>query len=388
MPRPSKTGQQGLYRDKENRYRIDLRWRDPRTGKQERFKQRLPEGISGAAAKNRAKEIMSAALAGNFDPKRERPRKLHAALDAYLEWKETSTPKSAASNGSLVKGLKGALPDRNLDEIAAFNIKGYMSKRVKAGAAPGTVNRAVGLLKHFYKYAAEAGWVTHQHAASIRAVRKLREPPGRVRWLEEGELTALFEVLPASIRPIVETSLLIGMRLGEVVELRKDAVDLGKLEVTLARTKNNRIRHLPIGPALQEVLTAAMARSTTAFVFVGRRGKPYTRHGFGGMFRRAVRKAGIEDFRFHDTRHDFASRVRRDGVGLDIIAKLLGHSSLAMANRYAHLGDEQMKGAVAGLRIGPISAKPEVSVETQAGECASHSSINGTLIGNSGCQHR
>ncbi len=102
---------------------------------------------------------------------------------------------------------------------------------------------------------------------------------------------------------------------------------------------------------LERVLVHAMSRSATPFVFVGKRGRPYTKHGFGGMFRRAVKKAGIEDFRFHDTRHDFATGVRRSGVGLDVIAKLLGHSSTAMASRYAHLGDQQMLQAVSGLGI-------------------------------------
>ncbi len=97
-------------------------------------------------------------------------------------------------------------------------------------------------------------------------------------------------------------------------------------------------------------------------MFVGKRGKPYTRHGFGCMFRRAVKKAEIEDFRFHDTRHDFASRVRRDGVGLDIIANLLGHSSLEMANRYAHVGNEQMIAAVFELSIDLEISKPELAM--------------------------
>ncbi len=257
MPKPSKTGQQGLYRDNDNRYRIDLRWRDPRTGKLERFRQRLPKGISAVAARNRVKELLSAALGGTFDPKRERPRKLHAALDEYMKWKKISTPKSYSSNESLIKGLKEAFRDQNLDNIAPFNVRGYMSNRVKSGTAPATVNRAVALLKHFYKYAADAGWVTHQHAASIRSVSKLREPPGRVRWLEAGELAALFHALPDSLKPIVETSLLIGLRLGEVVELRKDAIDLEKLSIKLRKTKNNKLRHLPIGPALEKVLVAS-----------------------------------------------------------------------------------------------------------------------------------
>ena len=66
-------------------------------------------------------------------------------------------------------------------------------------------------------------------------------------------------------------------------------------------------------------------------------------------FARTVKRAGIEDFHFYDLRHDFATQVRRRGTGLDVIAALLGHSSLAMAQRYAHIGDAELVAAVSGL---------------------------------------
>ncbi len=349
MPRPSKTGVRGLYRDQDGRYRIDLRWRDPSTGRRERFKERLPKGVPAVAAKNRAKEVLAAALEGRFDPRRERPRMLHTSLDEYLEWAGTNRPKSAADKKSIIKGLKSHFSDRKLDELVAFHVEGYKSKRVKGGAAPGTVNRGIAVLKHFYRLSAEWGWVSKAHADTICAVKKLVEPPGRVRYLTPGELTELFAALPETIAPIVEAALLSGMRLSEVVELRKDAVDFGNRQITIMRTKNNKVKVLPVSLDLERVLAQAMSRSGTPFVFVGKRGRQYTRHGFGAMFRRAVKKAGIEDFRFHDTRHDFATRVRRSGVGLDVIARLLGHSGTDMASRYAHLGDQQMLQAVSGI---------------------------------------
>ena len=64
------------------------------------------------------------------------------------------------------------------------------------------------------------------------------------------------------------------------------------------------------------------------------------------MFARATERAGIEDLRFRDLRHDFATRLRRRGVGLDIIGKLLGHSSLGVTGRYAHLEMETLREAM------------------------------------------
>ncbi len=355
MPKPSKTGVRGLYRDQQGRYRIDLRWRDPSTGKPERFKERLPKGISAAAAKNRAKEVLSSALAGKFDPKRERPRKLHEALDEYVEWARTNRPKTARDRVSLSKTIKAYISDRKLDELAPFHVEAFKSRRTKGGTAPATVNRAVAMLKHFYGCAHQWGWVAKRQVDAIREVKLLREPPGRVRWLTDDEMVSLFASLPEALQPIVKATLLSGMRRAEVVALHKDAIDLAKRQITLRKTKNNKVRHLHVNDALVPVLEAAMARSATPFVFVGKQGRPYTLDGFSGMYRRAVKKAGIENLTFHDLRHDFASRVRRGGAGLDVIARLLGHSSLDMALRYAHLGDAQLVDAVSKLDLDVVA---------------------------------
>jgi integrase len=166
------------------------------------------------------------------------------------------------------------------------------------------------------------------------------------------------------------------MRLGEVVGLRRDAVDLKARVVTLTRTKSNRVRRVPVNDALAAVLEDAMreraptrgARKGTKpaapseLVFTSSLGRPYTMRGVSAMFRRAVPKAGIRDLRFHDLRHDFATRLRRSGVGIDAIAALLGHSSLAMAQRYAHIGMETLRSAVAGLEA------PAATMATATGE--------------------
>ncbi len=223
------------------------------------------------------------------------------------------------------------------------------------------------MLKHFYGCAYRWGWVTQRQSDVVRRVKLLREPPGRVRWLSDSELTRLFAALPASIRPIVEATLLSGMRRGEVVALRKEAVDLKNRQLTLRETKNNKTRHLPINDAFAEVLEAAIAASGTPFVFVGKHGRPYTLDGFGGMYRRAVKKAGIDNLTFHDLRHDFATRVRRRGAGLDVIAKLLGHSTLDMAQRYAHIGSAELAAAVSGLGVAPEAPAKVIDLRTYAG---------------------
>ncbi len=67
-------------------------------------------------------------------------------------------------------------------------------------------------------------------------------------------------------------------------------------------------------------------------------------------------RTAIRDLRFRDLRHDFATRLRRVGVGIDAIAALLGHAFLAMAQRYAHIGMETLREAVAELRAPRVDA--------------------------------
>jgi integrase len=95
-------------------------------------------------------------------------------------------------------------------------------------------------------------------------------------------------------------------------------------------------------------------------VFSNGKGQRYTCDGVRVLFGRAVKNAGLDDFRFHDLRHTTATRLRRAGAGLDVVADVLGHSSLVMARRYAHLGSADLRAAMDSL---PAPAEP-VAVET------------------------
>lgn len=183
-------------------------------------------------------------------------------------------------------------------------------------------------------------------------MKPLKEPAGRVRYLSDDERARLLGKLGnlnKGMRPVVEAALLIGMRLSEVITLRKTAVDLARRNLTLIKTKNNKVRVLPVNDSLATVLERAMEGQDSQFVFLNTRGNPYSVGGVSRNFAKAVKRAGIENFHFHDLRHDFATQVRRRGTGLDVIADLLGHSSLAMARRYAHIGAAELAAAVAGL---------------------------------------
>lgn len=349
MARASKTGVRGLFKDSKGRWNIDIRWHEPGTGEARRFRQRLAPGTTAATAKQRAREVLNAALAGGFEPRKKPQKRLGEFFGEYVRWCEANLPQSAHKRKSAVKRLLAALGDVPLGEVSPFAIEKLKRDRLKEGVAPATVNRDLEVLSHSYGLAASWGWVAEAQAQRVRSVPHLKEPPGRVRYLSPEEEARLLAALPGGIRPIVEAALLSGMRQSELVSLRKEAVDLAGRVITLTRTKSNQVRRVYINDALAELLVRAMATSPGPYVFTNRRGEPYTPDGVRSLFRKALALARLEDFRFHDLRHTAATRLRQAGVGLDAIAAILGHSSLAMTRRYAHLGQDTLREAMESL---------------------------------------
>ena len=294
MARHSKTGVRGLHRGPDGRFHIDLRWRDPATGERRRYNERLPVATTSEAAKKRARQILNAALAGEFTGKQQEPQRLHQALDEFIRWTETNRPESLRGNKSLVRVIKANMSDIKLDDLNALAIERFKKLRREAGASPATVNRAVAMIKRMCGLAMEWGWMSSERGVAVRGVRLLTEPPGRVRYLNANEEAALLAALsPPELRPIVRTAMLSGMRRANVVLLKKTEVDLRNRQITLAKTKSNRVHVLPISETLAALLDEAMKKSPNEYVFNSRLGKPYSPCSVTRAFHRAVVKAGI-----------------------------------------------------------------------------------------------
>jgi integrase len=382
MPRRSRSGQRGLYKDGD-RYTIDLRWRDPVTGERRRYSEQLPAGTTATAAKERARKILSSALAGNFNPKQAKPIRLYEALDKYLEWSATNTPKSYRSKKCRVTEIKRVLSDRQLIQVSAFtleqfkrdrgaqvikgarariNLKGEVVRPAKpdrhVGAA--AINRALMVLKHLLRLACEWGLInpTAAQDRAIRGVRQLKEPPGRKRDLLPDEEVKLMAGVPAGIRPIIETSIYSGMRRSEVALLKKAAVNFATKEIILTDTKNGETRAVAMSDRVVAIVERAMAASPCEYVFVSRYGRPYAVNSVSKGVGKAVDKVGLSDLHLHDMRHAYGTRSRRAGVDLDVLQVQMGHKSPRMTSRYARIATSQQHEAVAKLAAACPVASP------------------------------
>ena len=114
--------------------------------------------------------------------------------------------------------------------------------------------------------------------------------------------------------------------------------------IVLLDTKNNERREVPINELLFKVLLGVKKNAGSPYVFSKKNGKPYS--NVRRSFETTKEKAGIEDFRFHDLRHTFASHIVMAGVDIKTVQELLGHKSYEMTLRYAHLSPDHKKAAV------------------------------------------
>ena len=208
--------------------------------------------------------------------------------------------------------------------------------KTKKGNKPATVNRHIATIKHMFRKAVEWDMVEEDTLKKISRVHLLEENNMRLRFLSQSECISLIDVCDSHLKPIVITALNSGMRKGEILSLKWDNVDLQHGFILLDITKNGERREIPINNTLSEIFRGITRRLDVQYVFFdSKTGKPYM--DVKRSFNTACRKAKIKDFHFHDLRHTFASQLVMAGVDITTISKLLGHKTLTMTLRYAHL---------------------------------------------------
>jgi integrase len=217
--------------------------------------------------------------------------------------------------------------------------------------APATVNGYLATLRHALTVAVtEWQWLEE---SPMRRVRRLREPRGRVRLLAEDERQHLLAACEASanrfLTPVVVLALSTGARKQELLSLTWTDVDLRRGQLTLQHTKNRARRALPLtGLALEQVQQLAKVRRIdTPLLFPRADGRRPSDIRYA--WAQALRQAGITDLRFHDLRHSAASYLAMTGASLVEIAAILGHQTLQMVQRYAHLTEAHTASVVARM---------------------------------------
>jgi len=243
------------------------------------------------------------------------------------------------SVANLVSFFKG----KYLFELTPEMIEKYKAARLEK-VSPASVNRELACLKHMYTKAIEWGYVKLNPA---KGVKRLKEPPGRLRYLNPEEAGRLLEVCSGHLKPIIVTALNTGMRKSEILSLKWSQVDLKNRKVTVINAKNNESRVIPINQTLYQELLALSQNPRGEYVFSERNGRPFK--DTKTAFLSAIKKVGIKDFRFHDLRHTFGSHLVMQGVDLKTVQQVMGHKDIKMTMRYSHLSPEYVQEAMERL---------------------------------------
>ena len=286
-----------------------------------------------------------------------RKHTLAELIDRYIKEVLPRKPKQAYDQTCQLKWWKLQLGAYALSEITPALLTEKRNKLIEhitvrgTNRTPGSANRYLAALGHAFTIAStEWAWIDDN---PFRKVKRLREPRGRTRFLSDDELKRLLESCKESHCPylllVVTLAVATGMRYSEILELTWKDINLKEGYLILSHTKNGTQRRVPLhGRALELFIKHShVRRIDTQLVFPSIR--PDRPLDIRSAWEEARERAKIEDFRFHDLRHSAASYLAMSGATTRDIAEILGHKTLQMVVRYAHLADTHVSEVVARM---------------------------------------
>jgi site-specific recombinase XerD len=285
------------------------------------------------------------------------PENLRKKAITFREIADDALAYARAHNSRLanydgrMKVVLGWFSDRPAEGITPQDIDRQLTENAEARKwAPATVNRYKALISLCYTLAIKNGKLTSNPA---RLVKHCKENNGRIRFLTAEEETKLRAAIRRRHLPELEIAINTGMRLSEQYGLERPNVSLERKLVTVPKSKNGSVRHIPLN-----------ARALAAFKWVlqSHSDNELFRHHANAVtghaprwFGTAVDKAGIAPITWHGLRHTFASRLVMAGVDIRTVQELMGHKSILMTMRYAHLAPDHQRAAVEKLEEKPTA---------------------------------
>jgi len=270
-----------------------------------------------------------------FDIAKFKKVRFDKTAEDFLTWSQVHK-KSFRRDRSLVKNLMDCFGSKHLYQISPYEVEKYQSVRRQEVSAA-TCNREVACLKRIFNKAIEWGKARENPVSKVKFFREDNE---RLRYLNKDEIVQLLKECAPHLKPIVLFALNTGMRKSEILNLKWKDLDLQANLITVTETKSGDFRKIPINSQLKEVLETIERHPNCPYVF-NYKGERIEDIKKG--FNKAVERAGIEDFHFHDLRHTFASHLVMGGVSLVAVKELLGHKSIEMTLRYSHLSVENKR---------------------------------------------
>lgn len=349
-------------------------------GKQRNYLIGASNALTPAQARDLAKEKSGLVAAGeDVQETRHEAKKLELRksltlkrfLDEhYQPYLTAMNPKTARQSFMCIANNFKHLEDKPLAEITAWDIQQWVSERRKLGRAPATISYAYNRLRAVFNRAVEWEFIDSHNLDNVKMTKIDNK---RIRYLSESEEKSLLQSLRhrdarlkeqylkqrgkwASpviahhyidyLEPLIVLAMNTGMRKGEMLSMEWEHVNMEDRYLTIvsenAKSKNKRT--IPLNATVYDMLNRWRSQNPDTVLLFESNGLPISSYQY--QWESLLKSAGIKNFRFHDLRHHFASKLVMKEVDLNTVRELLGHADLKMTLRYAHLAPEHKASAV------------------------------------------
>ena len=299
---------------------------------------------TGTADKRQAQQVHDQLAAARWEQERLGVKARHTWEEAVLRWLlETKHKATHEHDKAKLRCLDPYLGGKELQDIDRTLIDRIKFDREKMSSAS-TANRYLALIRAILKRACdEWEWLD-----KVPKFKLFREPEGRVRSLSMPEFQLLLKELPPHLSDMAIFAVATGLRQANVRDLQWQYVDIERKHAWIpgSQHKNGKPHSVPLNDMALAVLRRQVGRHPTrVFTFRGQEIANVNTKAW----KAALKRAGIEDFRWHDLRHTFATWHRQAGTPTHELQRLGGWKTGAMVERYAHVAPEALQSAAGRL---------------------------------------
>ena len=293
---------------------------------------------AGTADRSKAQEYHDKLKASIWDQDKLGAKPKYKWEDAVIRWvSETKHKATHKDDLARLRWLDIYLRGKILKEITRDDIDIIIKNRLQEGAANGTTNRTLALIRAIFRKACnEWDWID-KHPS----IKLLPEPKKRIRWLTHDEATRLISELPEHLSAMARFTLETGLRQANVSGLTWQQVDLDRSCAWIHpdQAKARKAIPVPLSPtAIQIIKDQSGKHPKYIFTYKGNRIIQVNTKAW----KKALARAGVKDFRWHDLRHTWASIHVMNGTPLHVLKELGGWSDMKMVLVYAHMNPDYL----------------------------------------------
>lgn len=286
--------------------------------------------------RKKAQELADKHKANLWDQQKLGHRPQYLWEDAVVKWVGESQKRSISDDVDIFRYLDKFLSGVQLSNITREVVEKIIADKLQH-ATPGRVNRITALIRAVLRKAErEWGWID-----KAPSIRRLKEDNKRIRWINREDADRLCRELPEHLEAMVRFSLATGLREANVTGLEWSQIDMQRKVCWIHpdQAKAKKAIGIPLNEDAIEVIRLQIGKHVQ-FVFTYK-GDPVLKAG-GNAWKKALNRAGIKEFRWHDLRHTWASWHVQAGTPLNVLQELGGWSDYSMVLRYAHLAPEHL----------------------------------------------